>query len=232
VPKSGIWHPLLRKASHFRGEVLRRKFRARLRRQDRHMTKPPPCCVSARKFAARFARISGFTMVELLVTMGVAAILTAVAVPAFRTFILNDRDSTQLNSLVYSLNYARSEAVKRDSAAGVVVCPSSDAATCSNTANWAGGWIVLDLAPAAGQPAVLQTVPALAGTNTLAATGNATGIKFVSSGMVTPQVLTTIKICDTRGAAFARELEVNQTGRIAASQSPGKTVGGAGLACP
>jgi type IV fimbrial biogenesis protein FimT len=196
------------------------------------MTLLQPISVNRRQAATGAARMAGFTLIELLVAMGVAAILTATAVPAFRSFILNDRDSTQLNSLVYSFNYARSEAVKRDTAAGIIVCPSTDAATCNNTANWAGGWIVLDLNPAAGQPAILQTVPALAGTNTLGATGNATGITFVSSGMVTPQVLTTIKICDTRGAAYARELEINQTGRIAASQTPGQTVAGAGLACP
>ena len=51
---------------------------------------------------------------ELIITILVAAILTAIAVPAFDSFVKNDRDSAQVNSLAYSMNYARSEAVKRD----------------------------------------------------------------------------------------------------------------------
>jgi type IV fimbrial biogenesis protein FimT len=171
--------------------------------------------------------LAGFTLMELLVTMAVASILAAVAVPAFNNFVQNDRDIGQLNSLVSSLNYARSEAVKRDSS--VTVCPSTDGATCSGGSNWAGGWVVVDSNPA---DPPLQTVPALAGSNTLTPTGSTSGVTFQSSGLVTPTVLTTFTICDARGAAYAREIEVNSTGRVAASQTPGQTVSGAALACP
>jgi type IV fimbrial biogenesis protein FimT len=170
----------------------------------------------------------GFTLIEILVTITVAGILMGLAVPAFNSFVQNDRDVGQVNSLVESLNYARSEAVKRASPAGVIVCPSADAATCSGTA-WTGGWIVLDKNAADLQP-VLQTVPALRGTNTVTPVGAATGITFLSSGLVLAPL--TIRVCDIRGAAFARQVEVNTTGRVAASQTPGKSVAGAALACP
>ena len=169
----------------------------------------------------------GFTLIELIVTMAVAGILTAVAVPAFNSFMQNDRDIGQVNSLVASLNYARSEAVKRD--ASVTVCPSTDGATCNGGTNWFGGWVVVDSNPA---DPPLQTIPPLAGTNTLTPTGSMTGITFQSSGLVTPSALTTFRICDARGAAHAREIEVNSTGRVAASQTPGQTVSGAALVCP
>jgi hypothetical protein len=42
----------------------------------------------------------------------------------------------------------------------------------------------------------------------------------------------TIKVCDTRDASYARDVEVNATGRVAASQTPGQSVSGGALTCP
>jgi type IV fimbrial biogenesis protein FimT len=169
-------------------------------------------------------RAPGFTLIELMVTILVAGILAAIAVPAFNNFVLNDRDIGQANSLVASLNYARSESVKQNIAGGVTVCPSTNGTSCAGTA-WSQGWIVTN---ATGT--VLSAVPALAGSNSLTATGAATGVTFASTGL--PSGALTIVICDKRGAAFARDVEVNAAGRVAASTTPGQAVSGTPLACP
>ena len=174
-------------------------------------------------------------------TMVVAGILVAIAVPAFNSFVLNDRDIGQINSLVSSLNYARSEAVKVASPTGITVCPSGGGTTCVPGAPWSNGWIVIDTnnadcGGAACPP--LQSIPPLAGSNLVTPVGPAaTGITFLSSGLVTPTapgVLSlTIRVCDIRGAAFARDIEVNATGRVAASQKQGFAVDGVTpLVCP
>jgi type IV fimbrial biogenesis protein FimT len=173
----------------------------------------------------------GFTLLELMVTVCVAAILSAVALPAFHAFILNDRDIAQINSLVASLNYARSEAVKQNLTSGIVVCPSGDGLSCNGTLAWSGGWIVWN-ANAAAQNGrrVLQAVPAMTGGTTLTATGAAAaGITFQSTGMVNGPLA--IVVCDSRGAASALDVEVNATGRVAASQTPGRSVSGLALNC-
>jgi type IV fimbrial biogenesis protein FimT len=166
----------------------------------------------------------GFTLIELLVTLLVGGILVAIAVPAFTNFVQNDRDIGQANSLVSSLNYARSESIKQNSAGGVTVCPSVNGTACGGTA-WSQGWIVTNSAGT-----VLSAVPALAGGNTLTATGSPAGVTFASTGLPSGQL--TIRICDSRGAAFARDVEVNAAGRVAASATPGKSVAGAPLVCP
>jgi type IV fimbrial biogenesis protein FimT len=182
------------------------------------------------KLIARSAA-RGFTLIELMITILVGAILAAIAVPAFSGFLHEDRNIGQANSLVASFNYARSEAIKRGLPAGVSVCPSTDGQTCTGTA-WSSGWIVvIQDAVTPANNVVLQSVPAFSSSNVVTQpVGPGTGVTYQSSGIVSAPLA--IKICDARGSAFARDVEVNATGRIAASQQHGLSVTQAPLACP
>ena len=66
----------------------------------------------------------GVTLVELMVTIAVAAILLAVAVPGFRNLIVSNRLTATTNAFVAALNLARIEAVKRN--ARVTLCKTAD----------------------------------------------------------------------------------------------------------
>jgi type IV fimbrial biogenesis protein FimT len=80
-------------------------------------------------------------MTELLVTMGIAAMLMAIGVPSYRYVTYSNRVSTEINSLLGDMQYARSEAVKEGQA--VSMCPaSSNYSSCSTTSSWQSGWIV------------------------------------------------------------------------------------------
>lgn len=134
----------------------------------------------------------GFTMVELMITIAIAAALIALAVPVLRT----PRTSSEANALLGTLQLARSTAIKQGTA--VIVCPSTNpgAATpvCSAGAtSWSTGWIVLvpashnctSVGGAAGDQ-VVQTFPAFSGTDTAVFTplgGNTNGsVCFQRSG--------------------------------------------------
>lgn len=58
--------------------------------------------------------VLGFTLVELMITLAVAAVLMVIAIPSFRHVTLSNRLSTTANDLVDSINTARMEAVKRN----------------------------------------------------------------------------------------------------------------------
>ena len=83
----------------------------------------------------------GFTLVELMVTLSVMAVLLAIAVPSFRDTIRRNRVTSASNALLATLNYARSEAIDRGQL--VTLCPSADAANCtSGGTSWGAGWLV------------------------------------------------------------------------------------------
>ncbi|MEX2150824.1 MAG: GspH/FimT family pseudopilin [Steroidobacteraceae bacterium] len=97
---------------------------------------------AARAEAGRKARARGMTMIELLITVVVMAILMAIAVPSFRNASLGSQLSAAANNLLASVQLARSEAIKRNSA--VTLCASADGTTCAGSGGWEQGWIIMD----------------------------------------------------------------------------------------
>jgi len=153
----------------------------------------------------------GFTLIELMVTLAVLAILLTIAIPNYQTFVMNSRMASQANDLITALSLARSEAVKR--AANVTVCASSDGATC--TGGWAAGWIVRD---AAGTPIRVQQ--ALGGASTMTGgTDVASTITFTASGRTTiattaTAATTTLTLCPPSPAVVqGRAIQIERTGR-------------------
>ena len=83
----------------------------------------------------------GFTLIELLVAMAVAAIVLTLGVPGFGRVIERNQLTANINEIVASLNFARSEAVRRNQR--ISVCHSSDGSSCSGT-NYDDGWIIFE----------------------------------------------------------------------------------------
>ena len=107
--------------------------------------------------ANRHGRIAaGFTMVELLVTVTVAAILASLAAPSFSSLIATQRTKSVASNLHLALTIARSEATKRN--ANVTVAQKAG--------GWANGWTIF---PSATATNILQDYAATRGV-TVAAT--------------------------------------------------------------
>jgi type IV fimbrial biogenesis protein FimT len=162
----------------------------------------------------------GFTLLELMVVVSIAAILLGIAIPSFNATIRNNRLTAYANELVTALNVARSEAVKR----------GQEVVVRRTGANWENGWqVFVDIdrtTPAkenvldAGTDIVLRVYPALRTPFTLrgdaanfpvfirftpAGRSNAAGIFVVcddSDGLATPVANT------------SRLIMVNAVGRV------------------
>jgi type IV fimbrial biogenesis protein FimT len=85
----------------------------------------------------------GFTLVELMVTVLVVAVVVGIAIPGFNSMIINSRSVAIANEFADALSYARTQAVSRP--ARISVCASNNGTSCAG--DWTDGYIVfIDLA--------------------------------------------------------------------------------------
>lgn len=93
---------------------------------------------------SRQKKFKGFSLVELMIALAIGAILIGVGIPSFESFMANSKMAATNNSMVYSVQVARSTAMERLVAVGVCKSadPLADAPTCDNSASYSDGWFV------------------------------------------------------------------------------------------
>jgi len=149
---------------------------------------------------------TGFTLVELLVTMAIAAILMSMAVPNYREFVMNNRMITATNDFVTTLAMARSEAVKRGQ--GVTICSSDDMATCT-ASDWNQGWIIM----VTSSSELLRVHEPLDSAITLTNAASNTSIEYRPTGFLNGGAANSFNLCDNRTGETGRQIDISGTGR-------------------
>ena len=160
---------------------------------------------------ARCGRVDGFTLIELTITVAIAAILATIAVPSFTEATLHSKLNSLANGFVSSAHLARSEAIKRNSQ--VTLCASSDSTSC--TGAWKDGWVVL-----AGGAVIHSQGPFPVG---FQLSGNVTSVSFEPTGVgATAADLTLCRAAPTVGA-HQRTIKLSATGRPTVEKVSGAT---------
>lgn len=159
----------------------------------------------------------GFTVIEMMIAIAVLAVILTTAVPAMGDFMAQQRLTAGANHLVGHLQFARGQAISRNTL--VAACPSNDGATCTGGNRWDDGWIVYLDPEKVGQPDspddVLRVVQGLE--DLTADSGGRYRVRFKPSGMAYGTNLT-IQLCALDNPEAARAVIVSNPGRVRATR--------------
>jgi len=124
----------------------------------------------------------GFTLIELMVVIAIAAILMAVAVPSYMSFSANNNASDITLILKASINRAKNEAVRQGTTMKLCALKSDGSTNCGIATSWQYGWVIV---PASSSTIIQKYQPNGASGIVISTTGTPP-LSFSAQGLMTP----------------------------------------------
>ena len=155
----------------------------------------------------------GFTIIEMMITLVVLAILISLAAPSMSNLVKDQRVKTAVGDVFAALVFARSEAIKRNVYVGVCAM-TDDGWGCQNSTDWARGWIVYLDADGNGYPGavadILKRQDALAD---IAISGTGGNVSYQGDGRLRATVTPFVASISGNNAITARCVRLDLAGR-------------------
>ncbi len=162
-------------------------------------------------------RENGFTLIELMIAVGLTGLLLSMAVPALDIFVSNARQTGAINDFVSTIHQSRSAAVTSNTR--VTICPSAGGANCESV-GWSFGWIAFSDPDSDRTVDDGETIFASSGAVdglTIQSGQFATFLMYRPNGRVMNAALNgssgAFTICDDRGADYAKVMIIDLSGR-------------------
>ncbi len=161
------------------------------------------------------SRLKGTTLVELMVVVGILAILGTLGVPSFLSILTKSRITSETNQLNGLIRFARFKAIEQEQLA--VLCPTSDYSLCND--DWNAPKIVFIDANHNNErdpeEPMLMSMPKSNNSNQIYSRNRT--LKFYESGITASPA--SVRICPaSKEAKYARLLTVSLQGKIKLSR--------------
>lgn len=164
-----------------------------------------------------------FSLYELLITLGIFALVLTLGLPSFGNIVASHRLRTEINALFHAIHLARKESVVRRRV--VTICPTRDGWICEPTLDWSSGWMMFVNNDRSGadrrdpdEPILRRSKPQ----SGVRITANRRSFSLRST--VLRATNGTLVFCDPAGRVSPRALVVSYTGRprVASNDTRGR----------
>ncbi|MCD9029779.1 GspH/FimT family pseudopilin [Luteimonas sp. BDR2-5] len=153
----------------------------------------------------------GFSLIELVIVIAVAAVLLAIALPSFQSVFRSNRVATATNEMIATLSLARGEAIRN--ARGAIVCPSADGAICGD--DWTAGWIIWADHDGNGVPDDDEVIRFVQGKSRTVVEGPEAGVQFDPRGRIVGAATSVaVQPDECGGQALRRIITIGVTGQV------------------
>jgi type IV fimbrial biogenesis protein FimT len=167
------------------------------------------------------SKFHGFTLPELLITMGMIAIVLSAAVPSISNMVKDNRLASQLNAVMADVHLARNEAVKRG--VPVILCRTADpdlpTPTCGGTErNYSTGYLIFtgedgnNTYQAGTDTLIRRAQPAQEGVNLRTTLVWNNNLEINPDGTLNEGGTAIMAMCDDRGETNGRQITIPLSG--------------------
>ncbi len=173
------------------------------------------------------ARDYGYSLLELMMTIAVAAVILTLGLPSFSALKARNAQRVEINALFHAVHLARKGSIMRKQV--VSLCPTADGTACNPGRDWSGGFLVFENSDRDSPPELddgeIVLYRHLAG-RSVKITANRRG--FTLRATFLRATNGTLVVCDRAGRVPPKALVISYTGRPRVAE---RTPGGAPYSC-